>query len=91
MKPWFKGYSGEIDSIGKGGYVIKGKFQIDPEDEDTIEITELPIKKWTKDYKHFLETTMLMPENGEPEIEDIKEHHTNDRIHFIIKMKEGIL
>lgn len=32
--------------------------------DDCIEITELPIKKWTRDYKTFLETKLEPGEEG---------------------------
>ncbi len=34
---------------------------------------------------------MLNPEEGEAEVEDIKEYHANDRVHFWVKMKTGVL
>jgi DNA topoisomerase-2 len=46
---------------------------------------ELPIKKWTRDYKDMLEEYMS-PKEGEPDIEDIRENHTGNRVHFYIKM-----
>lgn len=38
--------------------------------DDELEITELPIGKWTRDYKTFLEELMT-----KDEIEDIREYH----------------
>ena len=40
-------------------------------------ITELPIGKWTRDYKTFLEE--LSEKN---EIDDIREYHQENRVHF---------
>ena len=40
-------------------------------DKHTIEISELPIKKWTRDYKNFLEDLMMQGEV----VEDLKEFH----------------
>jgi len=65
----------------KGGFIIKGTFNI--LSEDTIEITELPIGKWTRDYKNFLEE-LMNPKEGEPEIEDIREYHAGNRVHFVV-------
>ena len=50
--PWFKNYEGVITELGDG-FVCYGKYKI--VDDKTIEITELPIKKWTRDYKNSLE------------------------------------
>lgn len=50
-------------------------------EDDVIEITELPIGKWTRDYKNFLEELMQ-----KEEIEDIREYHQENRVHFILKV-----
>lgn len=84
IDPWFKGFSGEIvrnNANSKAGYLINGRFDLNDE-EETIHITELPIQKWTKDYKVFLEE---MVTGDKAELEDVKEYHTNNRVHFIIK------
>jgi len=46
-----------------------------------LEITELPISKWTRDYKNFLEELA-----SKDEIEEIREYHQENRVHFIIKV-----
>jgi hypothetical protein len=38
--------------------------------EDELEITELPIGKWTRDYKNWLEELAM-----KEEIEEINEYH----------------
>lgn len=53
MQPWYKGYSGAIEPSDDGRYTATGKYKIISDDE--LEITELPIGKWTRDYKNFLE------------------------------------
>lgn len=47
-----------------------------------IEVTELPIKKWTRDYKNMLEDMMM---NGDL-IDDIKEFHTDNTVKFVITL-----
>lgn len=84
IDPWFKGFSGEIiknTGNNKAGYLINGRFELN-EEEETIHITELPIQKWTKDYKVFLEEMVTA---DKAELDDVKEYHTNNRVHFIIK------
>lgn len=40
---------------------------IDQVDETTLKISELPVRKWTQDYKEYLETMMTVSEkNKEP-------------------------
>lgn len=79
MKPYYKGYTGTFEPIdGKKSYNNKGSYILRSED-DILEITELPIQKWTKDYKVELEK---MLEAGE--IDDFAEKHTSSRVHFKI-------
>jgi DNA topoisomerase-2 len=47
-----------------------------------IEITELPIKKWTRDYKNFLEEKLESNKDKDNEIEDIKEYHSGNNVRF---------
>ena len=67
MHPWYKGYSGEIVEVD-GKHLVTGSYQI--LEDDQLEITELPIGKWTRDYKNFLEELVV-----KEVIEDIREYH----------------
>lgn len=50
LVPWYKGFKGTIEPFSKKqAFVVRGVYSV--LDEDCLEITELPIKKWTKDYK----------------------------------------
>ena len=59
--------------------MVTGVYNILEEDE--LEITELPIGKWTRDYKTFLEELAL-----KDEIDEIREYHQENRVHFILKV-----
>lgn len=52
-------------------------------DDLTYVITELPVGKWTQDYKKFL-TELAIPEKKTPVISDFKENHTDTTVHFTI-------
>lgn len=54
IHPWYRGWDGEIIENGAKGYTCKGVWNMD-DDNDQLNIMELPLKKWTKDYKEFLE------------------------------------
>lgn len=55
--------------------------------DDTIEITELPIKSWTQNYKETVIEPMLEGTNDKPAlINDFKEYHTEQFVKFIVKM-----
>lgn len=55
MTPWYKGYEGSIEPTteDRSSYLVRGNYRIISDNK--LEITELPIKKWTRDYKNFLE------------------------------------
>ena len=65
MDPWYRGFRGIIEKSAKeGGYAVNG--MIDEVDEQTLRITELPIRRWTQDYKQFLESVT----EGTPSVKD---------------------
>ncbi len=69
MTPWFKNYKGAIVySEGKKdkSYTCYGIFNV--KDESTVTITELPIRRWTRDYKDFLESQI----EGAPKVKEAK-------------------
>lgn len=80
MDPWYKGYTGAIEKVvGKSSYIITGTYNRLSETE--LEITELPIGKWTRDYKQMLEEMAL-----KEEISEIREYHQENRVHFIVEV-----
>ena len=82
MKPWYKGYQGSIEKVqDKAQYIITGNFEV--LDDTQLEITELPIGKWTRDYKEMLEE-MAQDEKGGKIVENIREYHQQNRVHFIV-------
>ena len=52
--PWWRGFKGEIKPAAKHKYDVLGVVK--KLDDTTVEITELPIHKWTQNYKDELET-----------------------------------
>ena len=60
LVPWFRGFIGTIEEkTGKdaGNYTVSGIAEMVA--EDRVVITELPIGKWTSDYKQMLETLLI--------------------------------
>lgn len=53
MVPWYKGYQGAIEKVNDKNCSVSGTYEI--LDDESLKITELPIGKWTKDYKAFIE------------------------------------
>ncbi|TRM62918.1 DNA topoisomerase [Schizophyllum amplum] len=88
MLPWWRGFNGEIKVIGKNKYDVTG---IARKINDTqVEITELPIHKWTQNFKADLESLMVS-EKGDPPVKTYTEHHDNTNVHFIITMSAAEL
>lgn len=83
MDPWYKGYTGEIiTNAGKdNSYLSKGTFEYD-DDEHMIEISELPLKKWTRDYKNYIEQMMMENDSKVCLIDDMREYHTSRKVCF---------
>merc|ERR1719321_1970086 len=101
MHPWYAGFSGTVQHTPKG-YEITGK--IAKTGPKTIEITELPVKVWTQDYKAQLQEMLAgnvrdkkadnrdgddAPPPDEIELEDIKEYHTENTVHFELTLSEA--
>ena len=67
-------------------------------DESSVEITELPVKTWTQNYKEFLESLINGKENpkdksgpkiGANSISDYKDYCTESRIRYVVKFPNG--
>lgn len=78
MHPWYKGYTGTItENPEERKHIVTGVYNVLGDDE--LEITELPIGKWTRDYKNFLEELVI-----KEWVEDIREYHQENRVHFVL-------
>ncbi|KAK7243530.1 hypothetical protein RIF29_38329 [Crotalaria pallida] len=65
MDPWYRGFKGTVEKSDKeGGYIVYGTIK--EINEHTFRITELPIRRWTEDYKKFLASIT----RGEPNVKD---------------------
>jgi DNA topoisomerase II len=73
MHPFYVGWSGEIipPTGKKTSYTIRGKIK--RINDTTLLITELPIGKWTQEYKNFLEGMMI----GSDKADDKKKKKTS--------------
>jgi len=92
MKPWFKGFTGSIIQTGDKTYMSKGVYNI--LNNTTIEITELPIGRWTEDYKDILNKLVIdrsTKEGNKGIIVDYENQSTDTIVYFKIYLKPGYL
>ncbi|KAF2432921.1 type II DNA topoisomerase [Tothia fuscella] len=85
MKPWFRSFNGTIEANGPDKWLSRGFIQQTGENE--VEITELPIRMWTQDFKDKLED-IIKAEKTPSFIKDYTEYNTPTKVHFIIKMED---
>ena len=57
MVPAYRGFTGGVDPNGKGGFEFTGRISVLP--DGRIEISELPVKTWTQNYKEFLQEMLV--------------------------------
>ena len=68
MMPWWRGFKGTIKKTGEHKYDVTGI--VNKIDDTTVEITELPIHKWTQSYKQELESMMGEKGDGPVKVRD---------------------
>lgn len=88
MVPWYRGFSGTMATADKGSYVSYGT--VAKVDETTLHISELPLRRWTQDYKDsVLEPMLSGGEKAELTLSDVREHHTDTSVSFTLKVRGG--
>jgi DNA topoisomerase II len=98
MVPWYFGFKGLIEPHVEKGvvcdrrYVTRGTFQI--VNDNTLRITELPIHKWTEDYKKFLDNKVSddpKKDTAGKYIEKYLNDSGNNNVDFTVVLKYGVL
>ncbi|KAG9150672.1 hypothetical protein Leryth_008141 [Lithospermum erythrorhizon] len=91
MHPWYRGFRGSIEqtSTKEAGATYTVTGIINEVDETTISITELPLRRWSSDYKVFLESVCEgNKEAKDPFIQDFSSYCSLDYVHFDIILNE---
>ncbi|KAJ7982233.1 DNA topoisomerase 2 [Quillaja saponaria] len=92
MDPWYRGFKGTINKIAKergATYTISGI--IEEVDERTLRLRELPIRRWTQDYKQFLELAsggIASEKFKDPFIEDFRQNGDDATVDIEITLTE---
>ncbi len=94
LQPYYEGFKGQVLRVDDDKYLIKGVYN--RLGTDTIEITELPVGKWSLDYTKMLEEMMdgSVDKNGKkspPIIKDFVETCTDVTVHFTVTFPKGRL
>ncbi|KAI4263914.1 MAG: hypothetical protein L6R42_000952, partial [Xanthoria sp. 1 TBL-2021] len=85
MIPWFRDFKGAVTPMGPDRYKFSGIIRQTAANE--IEITELPIRMWTQQFKDKL-VEILKAEKTASFIKDYDDYNTHLDVHFIIRMEE---
>lgn len=85
MVPYYLGFKGTIEKAEKNSYISKGVYRW--LDDQTVEITELPIGTWTEDYKDFLETMIT---SGLNNLKYIENHYTSKNVRFVLHFSTSV-
>jgi DNA gyrase/topoisomerase IV subunit A len=89
LHPWYKGFKGSITPIPETSkYEVTG--QAVKRGHTRLEITELPVRRWTQDYKEWLLEQLPKAQGAESEhkaqITEVREYHTEHSVHFVLSL-----
>ncbi|KAL8262386.1 hypothetical protein R6Q59_023735 [Mikania micrantha] len=87
MVPWYKWFKGTILKTASKdtGYTTTGILE-ENEDKNSLIITELPIRRWTQEYKEFLEAAALSAKDKDSFIEEYMAHNDDTTVNFEVIM-----
>ena len=85
MQPWFRGFTGTVTPMGPDRYKFGGIIKQTGDDE--VEITELPIRVWTQDFKDRMEE-IIKADKIPSFIKDYTDYNTHRKVHFVVQMEE---
>ena len=88
MTPWFRDFKGEVTQIGPDRYKFSGIVKQTGDNE--VEITELPIRMWTQDFKDKL-VEIIKAEKCPSWIKEYDDYNTHKKVHFIVRMEEKFM
>ena len=80
--PWYKGFIGDIIKLTDKSYITKGKYKIIS--NNSLIVTELPIGKWTHNFKEFLDSLIDNQKTDKFSIKDYENNSTDTTVYFKI-------
>ncbi len=85
MTPWFRDFKGTVTQMAPDRYRFSGIAKQTGDNE--VEITELPIRMWTQDFKDKI-VEIIKAEKVPSFIRDYDDYNTHTQVHFVIRMEE---
>ncbi|KAG8528188.1 DNA topoisomerase 2 [Bacidia gigantensis] len=85
MTPWFRDFKGAVTQIAPDRFKFSGI--INQANDNEIEITELPVRVWTQDFKDKI-VDIIKAEKTPSWIKDYDDYNTHKDVHFVIKMED---
>lgn len=85
MSPWFRDFKGNITQMAPDRYKFSGVIKQTGDNE--VEITELPIRMWTQDFKDKI-VEIIKAEKVPAFVKDYDDYNTHEQVHFVIRMEE---
>lgn len=85
MTPWFRDFKGTVSQIAPDRYKFSGIIKQTSDTE--LEITELPIRVWTQDFKERI-VTIIKGEKVTSFIKDYDDYNTHRDVHFVLRLEE---
>ena len=88
MTPWFRDFQGSVEKVAADRYIFKGVCkQISDND---VEITELPIRLWTQDFKDKL-SEIIRAEKAPSWIKEYDDYNTHKKVHFNVRLEDRFM
>lgn len=95
MKPYYRGFKGEINQVNDTKYLIKGCYEIIGDKK--VHVTELPIGTWTSDYKEYIESLIEPQKDKQGNIvapalvKEYDDMSTDTQVDFTITMVNNMI
>ncbi|CAE7650581.1 top2 [Symbiodinium pilosum] len=87
MVPWFRGFKGMVKPIEGSPGKFEAMGVATQKGRVRLEITELPPKRWTQDYKDWLVEQLPKPgDERRASITELREYHSENSVHFVLSM-----
>ena len=85
MIPWFRDFKGNVTQMAPDRFKFSGIIKQTGDNE--LEITELPVRVWTQDFKDRI-VDIIKAEKNPSWIKDYDDYNTHDNVHFVIRMED---